>query len=76
VGLRRRRRAVDPFTGPDGRRSYTRVEPGTVEVEATFGGRRGVATVALTPGITSSVRVRLDDPSTTFPSWYLHPSER
>lgn len=67
---------LDPFTGPDGRRCYTCVEPGTVEVEATFGGRRGVATVALTAGTRASVRVRLGNPSTTFPSWYLHPSER
>ncbi len=41
---------VDPFTGPDGRRTFARVEPGTWSVVARWGSRTGSVPVTLADG--------------------------
>jgi hypothetical protein len=51
------RQRVDAFTDVNGRRTITRVEPGTATVSARWGSRHGRATVALRDGERASVRV-------------------
>jgi hypothetical protein len=51
------RQRVDAFTDANGRRTISRVEPGTATVQATWGSRRGEAAVVLRDAERASVRI-------------------
>jgi hypothetical protein len=51
------RQRIDAFTDANGRRTISRVEPGTATVKATWGSRRGEASVVLRDAERASVRI-------------------
>jgi hypothetical protein len=54
---------LDPYTGATGARRLTHLEPGTVEVTATWGSRKETAKVLVEEGQTTGVLIVLPRPS-------------